>query len=283
VAILVLGEESILSGEAHCRADIGLPGAQDALIDAIAATGTPIVLIIMAGRALALESVVDKVQAILYAWHPGTMGGPAIADLLMGVVSPSGRLPVTMPRVVGQIPIYHAHKNTGKPVTPASFTYIDHIQPRAHQVSVGNTSFHLDVDPSPLYPFGYGLTYSTVVYDTITVSASTVPMDGTITISAEVVNTGAREVSEVAQLYLRDLVGSVTRPVRELKGFAKVRLLPGERRTVHFVLSADDLAFVGRDGQRRAEPGHFHAWIGGDANATLRTEFSLVASATSLH
>jgi beta-glucosidase len=283
VAVLVLGEEAILSGEAHCRADITLPGAQDALIRAIAATGTPIVLVVLAGRALALESVVDQVQAILYAWHPGTMGGPAIADLLMGVVAPSGRLPVTMPRVVGQIPIYYGHRNTGKPVTPASFTHIDHIPPRAGQVSVGNTSFHLDVDPSPLYPFGYGLSYSTVIYETITVSASEVPMDGTITISACVVNTGSREVAEVVQLYTRDLVGSVTRPVRELKGFSRVVLQPGERHTVHFHLVADDLAFVGRDGQRRAEPGHFHAWIGGDATASLRTEFSLVAPAASLH
>jgi beta-glucosidase len=276
--VLVLGEEAILSGEAHCRADIGLPGAQEALIDAVAAAGKPTVLVIMAGRPLALERIVGRVQALLYAWHPGTMGGPAIADLLFGVASPSGKLPITLPRVTGQIPIYYGHKHTGKPPTRESFIHIDAIEPRSPQVSVGNTSFHLDVDYTPLYPFGHGLSYAAFEYSDIRVSAPEVPLDGTIVISADVGNTGDRTADEVVQLYVRDLVASVTRPVRELKGFEKLRLQPGERRTVSFTLGAADLAFHGRAMRPVTEPGRFHAWIGGSSAAELRTEFVLTDS-----
>jgi beta-glucosidase len=279
--ILFLGEEAILSGEAHCRADIGLPGAQEELIEAVAATGKPIVLVMLAGRPLALERVVGKVQALLYAWHPGTMGGPAIADVLFGVASPSGKLPVTFPRVTGQIPIYYAHKQTGKPATPESFIHIDDIEPRAPQVSVGNTSFHLDVGYTPLYPFGFGLSYASFKYEDIRTSSPVMTLDGAITLSADVTNTGDREGEEVAQLYVRDLVGSVTRPVRELKGFEKIRLGPGERRTVSFALVASDLAFYGRSMRLGAEPGRFHAWIGGSSEADLQTEFVLAAAHTS--
>jgi beta-glucosidase len=273
--ILILGEEAILSGEAHCRADIGLPGAQEELIDAVAAAGKPIVLVVMAGRPLALERSLGKVQAVLYAWHPGTMGGPAIADLLFGVASPSGKLPVTLPRVTGQIPIYYAHKHTGKPPTPESFIHIDAIEPRAPQVSVGNTSFHLDVDYTPLFPFGHGLSYAAFAYTEIRVSSPEMAMNGTIVISADVSNIGDREAEEVVQLYIRDLVASVTRPVRELKAFEKIRLRPGERRTVAFTLTAGDLAFYGRALRLSAEPGRFHAWIGGSSTSDLRTEFVL--------
>jgi beta-glucosidase len=281
VVVLVLGEEAILSGEAHCRADISLPGAQEALIAAVAATGKPIVLVLMTGRALALERIEGKCHAILCVWHPGTMGGEAIADLLLGVATPSGKLPVTFPRATGQIPIYYAHKHGGKPPTPATYIHIDDIQPRAPQLSVGNTSFHLDVHWTPLWPFGHGLSYTTFAYEHIHASAHDVPMDGTVTIGADVINTGERDGEEVVQLYVRDLVGSVTRPVRELRGFQKVRLAPGERRPVSFTLSARDLAFHGRSMQLAAEPGRFHAWIGGDSAATLRTEFVLTDHCTS--
>ncbi len=275
VVVLVLGEESILSGEAHCRADVSLPGAQEALIEAVAATGTPLVLVLMAGRALALERVVPQVHALLYAWHPGTMGGPALADLLFGVLSPSGKLPVTLPRITGQIPIHYAHKNTGKPPTPETVVHMDDIPARVPQLSVGNTSFHLDTHPTPLFPFGHGLSYSGVSYADIHASTRQMPMDGAITISADVTNTGTRALDEVVQLYVRDLVGNVTRPVRELKGFAKVHLHPGERRTVSFTLTARDLAFYGRAQRRITEPGEFHAWIGGDSTTQLRTEFRI--------
>lgn len=273
--VLFLGEEAILSGEAHCRADVGLPGAQEALIEAVAATGTPVVLVIMAGRPLALERIVDRVPALLYAWHPGSMGGPAIADLLFGVEAPSGKLPITLPRVTGQIPIYYAHKHTGKPPTRESFIHIDDIEPRAPQLSVGNTSFHLDVDYTPLFPFGHGLSYTTFTYSDIQPSSPVTAMDGTLVISAEVRNTGDREAEEVVQLYLRDPAASVTRPVRELKGFEKVRLAPGERRRVGFSLTAADLAFHGRTGRLVTEPGQFHAWIGGSSEAELRIDFVL--------
>ena len=273
--VLVLGEEAILSGEAHCRADITLPGAQVALIRAIAATGKPIVLVLMAGRALALEQVVSDVHALLYAWHPGSLGGPALADLLFGVASPSGKLPTTLPRVTGQIPMYYSHKHTGKPPTRETVVHMEHIEPRAAQLSVGNTSFHLDVAHTPLFAFGHGLSYGHFEYANITTSQSELTLDSTIIISADVANTGERAADEVAQLYVRDVVGNVTRPVRELKAFEKFRLQPGERRLVHFTLTADDLAFYGRTMRRMIEPGVFHAWIGGSSATELRTEFVL--------
>lgn len=280
VVVLVLGEEAILSGEAHCRADIALPGAQEALIEAVAATGKPIVLVLMTGRPLALERVAPRCHAILCAWHPGCMGGEAIAELLLGVASPSGKLPVTFPRVTGQVPIYYAQKHGGKPPTAATFIHIDDIEPRAPQLSVGNTSFHLDVHWTPLWPFGHGLSYTTFAYEHMRASSDTLSPGGSITLSADVVNTGHRTGDEVVQLYVRDLVGSVTRPVRELKRFCKLRLAPGERRTVAFTLSSHDLAFHGRDMQLAAEAGRFHAWIGGDSNAALHTEFVLLDSIT---
>lgn len=280
VVVLVLGEEAILSGEAHCRADIALPGAQEALIEAIAATGKPIVLVLMTGRPLALERVAPRCHAMLCAWHPGCMGGEAIAELLLGDATPSGKLPVTFPRVTGQVPIYYAQKHGGKPPTAATYIHIDDIAPRAPQLSVGNTSFHLDVHWTPLWPFGHGLSYTSFAYEDIRASAHAFTMDETITLSADVINTGEREADEVVQLYVRDLVGSVTRPVRELKRFCKVRLAPGERRTVTFTLSSHDLAFHGRDMRLAAEAGRFHAWIGGDSNAALRVEFVLLDSTT---
>jgi len=246
VAILVLGEEAILSGEAHCRADITLPGAQEALLEAIAATGTKVILVLMTGRPLALESAVRHADAVLCVWHPGTMGGAAIADMLLGERAPGGKLPVTFPRVTGQIPIYYGHKNTGKPVTNESYVFIDDIEARAPQVSVGNTSFHLDTAFTPLYPFGYGLSYSHVEYEHLWTSTAVLRMSGSITLGVDVVNVGPRDTTEVVQLYVRDLVGDITRPVRELKAFTRVSLARGERRQVEFTLTPRDLAFHGR-------------------------------------
>lgn len=275
VAVLFLGEEAILSGEAHCRADIRLPGNQEALLAEIAATGTPVVLVLMAGRPLALQGVVEQVDAVLYVWHPGTMAGLAIADLLFGDAVPSGKLPVTFPRMTGQIPIYYAHKNTGKPATPESVVLIDDIDPRAPQLSVGNTSFYLDAGHTPLYPFGYGLSYSEFRYEDIRVSAAGMGMGETIEISADLINAGDREAEEVVQLYVRDLVGSVTRPVKELKGFQRHRLVPGERRRVTFRLHTDDLAFCNRAMRWVCEPGDFRVWIGGSSTTGLETAFAV--------
>ena len=231
----------------------------------------------MAGRPLTLTNIIDDVDAILFAWHPGTMGGPAIAELLFGLESPSGKLPATFPRMVGQIPIYHSQKNTGKPPTPEKVVHIDDIDAHAPQTSLGMTAFHLDAGYTPLFPFGFGLSYADFVYDDIRVSAEEIPRGGTITVSAELTNRGDVAADEVAQLYVRDLVGNVTRPVRELRGFRRLRVDPGETVTVSFDLHTDDLAFYGRDNTLMVEPGDFHAWIGGSSDTTLRTEFRVVA------
>ncbi|HEY5774574.1 MAG TPA: beta-glucosidase BglX [Xanthomonadales bacterium] len=277
VVILFAGEEAILSGEAHCRANIDLPGHQQALIDEVAAKGKPIVLVIMAGRPLTLEPVIEKVDAILYAWHPGSMGGPAIADLLFGRAVPSGKLPVTFPRMVGQIPIYYAQKNTGKPARAETFIHIDDIAVNTPQTSTGMSAMHLDAGFTPLFPFGYGLSYSKFGYENINTSAATIGLGDTVRISAELTNLGTFTAEEVVQLYIRDLVGSVTRPVRELKGFKKIRLKPGQRETVSFEIHTDDLGFYNRNMEFGPEPGLFHVWIGGDSNAELRTEFAISA------
>lgn len=276
VTVMFLGEESILSGEAHCRAEIDLPGNQEQLIDAIASTGKPIVLVVMAGRPLTLESVLGKVSAVLYAWHPGTMGGPAIADLLFGVESPSGKLPVTFPRLVGQIPIYYARKNTGRPPSHDAVTHIDDIDGKAPQTSLGMSAFHLDAGFTPLFPFGYGMSYTWFEYSDIVLSSNHIALGETIDISATLRNSGEFPAEEVVQLYVRDLVGNVTRPVRELKGFQRVKLQPGEDKRVNFTLHTDELAFYNRKMEQVTEPGMFHVWIGGNSDAELWSEFEIV-------
>jgi beta-glucosidase len=277
VAVLFLGEESILSGEAHSRADIDLPGAQAELVRRVRQAGKPVVAVIMAGRPLTLTNVVENVDAILYAWHPGTMGGPAIADLLFGIESPSGKLPATFPRMVGQVPIYYNQKNTGKPSSPEKVVHIDDIEARAPQTSLGMSAFHLDAGYTPLFPFGFGLSYADFRYDNIRVSRAEVPRGGTLSISVDLTNHGDTAADEVVQLYVRDLVGNVTRPVKELKGFRRLRVGPGETVTVSFDLHTDDLAFFGRNNRLIVEPGDFHAWIGGSSDTELRTSFRLAA------
>jgi len=274
--ILFLGEESILSGEAHCRADLSLPGVQNELINELSRLGKPIILVIMAGRPLLLENVIKKIDALLYAWHPGTMAGPAIADLLFGVTSPSGKLPVTFPRVMGQIPIYYGHKNTGRPATDESIVNIDDIEARAPQYSSGDTSFYIDIDNSPLYPFGYGLSYTEFKFSNLKIDKNKLELGGTTTIDVELTNIGKYEAEEVVQLYVRDLVGSVTRPVRELKRFKKVNLKPGVIASISFELSTDDLAFYGRENRLIVEPGRFQLWVGGSSEADLKTEFEII-------
>ena len=276
--LLFLGEESILSGEAHSRANIDLPGDQVELVRRIRAAGKPVVAIILAGRPLTLSNVVDEVDAILYAWHPGTLGGPAIADLLFGREVPSGKLPVTFPRLVGQIPIYYNQKNGGKPPSHDNVVHIDEIDTFAPQTSLGMSAFHLDTCFTPLFPFGHGLSYTRFEYHNLRVSDAEIPLGATITISTELTNSGDREAEEVAQLYTRDLVGSITRPVKELKGFQRVRLQPGETTTVSFTLHTDDLSFSDRYGRRIVEPGLFHAWIDGTSDTEHRVEFRIVAT-----
>jgi beta-glucosidase len=276
--ILFLGEESILSGEAHCRADIGLPGAQARLVQVIREAGTPVIAVIMAGRPLTLTNVIDDFDAVLFAWHPGTMGGAAVADLLFGVESPSGKLPVTFPRAVGQVPIYYNQKRGGKPPSPETAVLIDDIPVRAPQTSIGNTAYHLDAGYKPLFPFGHGLSYTTFEYANLRLDRTVLRIGEALTVSVELMNTGRVAADEVAQLYVRDLVGQVTRPVRELKGVQRVRLAPGETATVTFRLHSDDLAFFGRDNRLVVEPGEFHVWVGGDSEAGLRAAFRLLAA-----
>ena len=276
--IVFLGEEAILSGEAHSRADIGLPGDQVELLRRLRQAGKPLVAVIMAGRPLTLTDIVDDVDALLYAWHPGTMGGPAIADLLFGRNSPSGKLPATFPRMVGQVPIYYSQKNTGKPPTPDQVVHIDAIDPYAPQTSLGMTAFHLDAGYRPLFPFGFGLSYADFHYSDIRLDAEEVRPGDTLGISVQLSNHGAVAAEEVVQLYVRDLVGSVTRPVRELKGFRRVRVGPGESVRVKFDLHTDQLAFFGRSQQRAIEPGVFYAWIGGNSDADLGVSFRVLGA-----
>lgn len=269
--VLFLGEEQILSGEAHSRAFLNLPGAQEALVDRIASAGKPVITVIMAGRPLTFESVAAKSGAILWAWHPGTMGGPAIAGLLFGDAVPSGKLSITFPRTVGQIPIYYSHTNTGRPPAPgkASIPTGTPLDPQ------GYTSNYLDVEFTPAYPFGFGLSYTTFEYSNLRLSAQEMPPNGKLTVSADIENTGKVAADEVVQLYVRDRVGSVTRPVRELKGFRRVRLNPGEKRTVAFELAGADLAFHNSEMKLVTEPGRFDVWVAPDSTRGVRGEFTV--------
>ena len=274
VAVVFLGEEAILSGEAHSLSNINLIGLQSDLLKAVKSAGKPVVLVIMAGRPLTIERDLPYADAVLFNFHPGTMGGAAILDLLFGKANPSGKLPATFVREVGQIPMYYNHNNTGRPA-PEKVMTLDDIALEAGQTSLGNTSFYLDSGKDPLFPFGYGLSYTTFEYSNITLSASTVPMNGTLTVKATLKNTGSVDGTEVAQLYVQDVVGSVVRPVKELKGFQRVALKAGEAKTIEFKLTTDDLAFYGRDLVKKAEKGDFNVWVGGHSNATLKGTFSV--------
>lgn len=273
--IFFIGEEAILSGEAHSRADITLPGAQADLVRHVRSAGKPVIGVIQAGRPLALGDIADQFDALIYAWHPGSMGGPAIADTLFGRCVPSGKLPVTFPTMSGQVPIYYAHKQTGRPATPETVIHIDDIPGGAEQTSLGMTTFHLDAGYLPLYPFGFGLSYTTFDYSDLSIDRHNVPLGGHVAIEASITNTGERAGMEIVQLYIRDRFGSLTRPVRELKGFERVHLEPGQTHRVRFELHTDDLAFFGRNGEFAAEPGDFDVWIAPSSVGGLHTSFAI--------
>ncbi|HEX9705243.1 MAG TPA: glycoside hydrolase family 3 N-terminal domain-containing protein [Gemmatimonadales bacterium] len=256
VAVLVLGEPHDWSGEAASRAVLGLPGVQQQLLEAVVATGKPVALLLMNGRPLALPWAAERVPAILETWFLGTESGNAVADVLFGDVSPSGKLPVSVPRAVGQVPIYYNHKNTGRPPSTERFT-----------------SKYLDVPVTPLYPFGHGLSYTTFAYDSLTLSARRLGPRDTLRIRVRVRNTGRKDGAEVVQLYVRDEVASVTRPVRELKGFRRVDLRAGEAAIVELRLTLDDLAFYGLDMQRRAEAGTIRVAVGPNSTTGLEATF----------
>ena len=263
VVLAFLGEEAILSGEAHSLADLNLQGSQSELLAALAATGKPVVASVMAGRPLTIERDLQNCSAMLYSFHPGTMGGPALASLLSGDANPSGKTPITFLRTVGQAPLYYNHNMTGRPYN--NETLLDEIELEAGQTSLGNTSYYLDYGPNPLYPFGYGLSYTRFAYSDIALDKTAYLADETIQVSFTLTNTGSCEGTEVAQLYVRDLVGSVTRPVKELKGFQRVTLQPGESRSLSFDLPVQELAFYGLDMVKKVEPGDFQLWVAGDS------------------
>jgi beta-glucosidase len=262
--LLFLGEEASLSGEASSRAYLDLPGAQEALVNEVAQTGKPIIIVIMAGRPLTFHNVAAKAGAVLFAWHSGTMGGPAIVDTILGKMAPSGKLPVTFPRTVGQVPIYYDRLNTGRPPSDAGPEAEDKFR-----------SKYLDVSFTPEYPFGFGLSYTTFSYANTTVSAPQMRVGGSLSVSAEVANTGAVEGDEVVQLYIRQLAASISQPVRELKDFRRVHLKPGEKQTVAFTLKNSELAFH-KGAQLVTEPGLFQVWIAPDAASGVRGQFEVV-------
>ncbi|MDR0657963.1 MAG: glycoside hydrolase family 3 C-terminal domain-containing protein [Mediterranea sp.] len=275
VVLAFVGEESILSGEAHCLADLNLVGAQSELIAAVARTGKPVVTVVMAGRPLTIGKEADLSAAVLYNFHPGTMGGPAIADLLFGKEVPSGKTPVTFPKTAGQIPVYYAHHNTGRPATRTE-TLIDRIPVDAGQTSLGNTSFYLDAGFDPLYPFGYGLSYTTFGYSNIRLSSSALKKDDVLSVLFDLENTGKYTATEIAQLYVQDKVASVARPVKELKRFTRVTLEPGEKKTVAFDLPVSELAFWNINMAKVVEPGEFGLWVAGDSQSGEETVFKVI-------
>jgi len=269
VVLLFLGEEQILSGEAHSRAFLDLPGAQEALVNEIAKLGRPIVTVVLAGRPLTFHETAAKSKAILYGWHPGTMGGPAIADLLFGDAVPSGKLTITFPRTVGQVPIYYAQLPTGRPASSSDLGI-----PLGNPVNpVGYVSKYVDVDFTPEFPFGYGLSYSDFKYSNPRVSAPKLRMGGLLTLAADITNTGAVAADEIVQLYMHQDVASVSRPVRQLKGARRVHLKPGETVNVQFLVTTKDLAFYNQRMQLLTEPGTFHFWIAPDSVRGIEGKF----------
>lgn len=270
VAVLTLGLPGNISGESGSLVTVEIPDVQKELLAAVQATGKPVVVLLVTGRAMALESMESLADAILVVWHPGTMGGTAVADLVSGDFSPSGHLAMSFPRCDGQIPIRYNHKNTGR---PSKWTV-----PPAPTHKFGNkpySSCYMFTPNTPLYPFGYGLSYTEFEYDQIEVVNPEVAMGENVVIKARVTNVGDSEGVTVAQLYMRDLVASTTRPVRELKGFERVALAPGESATVEFTLTAEDMAFCREDMQYAQEPGDFKVWVGDSSDASLEGSFTV--------
>jgi beta-glucosidase len=258
--ILVLGEDRDMSAEARNRSSLDLPGVQQQLARRIHATGKPVVVVLSNGRPLSTPWLEQNVPAILEAWYLGVQMGPAVADVLFGEYNPGGKLPISVPRTVGQVPIYYNHKNTGRPSDEAE----------------KYTSKYLDVPSSPLYPFGHGLSYTTFRYSNLRLSSGRIRAADSLLVSVDLTNTGDRAGDEVVQLYLRDDVASVTRPLKELRGFRRVTVEPGRTRTVTFVLRRDDLAFYGPNLRRVVEPGTFTVYVGTSSADNSEARFEVV-------
>jgi beta-glucosidase len=259
VAILVVGEAASMSGEAASRAYLDLPGVQGELVKAIHQTGTPLVLVLMNGRPLTISWEAENVPAILETWFLGVRSGDAIADVLFGDFNPGGRLPITFPRTVGQIPLYYNHKSTGRPSSDKK-----------------DTSRYLDLPVTPLFPFGHGLSFTKFAYSNLVVSKSTLKVGDGLSVSVDVQNVGQRTGDEVVQLYLQDIVASMTRPVKELKGFKRITLQPSEKRTVQFLIGPQHLGFYDRAMHYIVEPGTFKVWVGGSSVEGLEASFKVV-------
>jgi beta-glucosidase len=260
--VLSIGETEQMSGESRSRSDIEIPRAQQDLADAVAATGKPVVVLLRNGRALALEGSVRKADAILVTWFLGSQTGPAIADVLFGVVNPSGRLPVSFPQMPGQVPYYYSHKRTGRPELAEAPAQMYRAR-------------YLDTTNEALYPFGHGLGYAHIRYDALDLASGRMAWDGPLHVRARITNTGARDAEEVVQLYIGERSASVTRPVRELKGFRKVHVQPGQSAEVDFTLTRTDLLFIGQDLKPTVEPGTFDLWVGPSATQGLKGSFVL--------
>jgi beta-glucosidase len=273
--IVFVGEEAILSGEAHCRANINLPGAQSELIKMLTETGKPLITVVFSGRPNAVSDIINYTDALFFAWHPGTMAGPAIADLLFGKEVPSGKLPISVPKSGGQCPIYYSTKSTGRPANIQEWKPMDQIPVRAFQGSAGNTSHHLDDGFAPQFPFGFGLSYTTFTYNQLSISSNTIKIGEELTATVTVSNIGNYPADEVVQLYIRDLAGSITRPVKELKGFKRVHIEPGNSVQVEFKLNTNDLAFYKSMNEKVIEPGWYNLWIGSDSGSGLLATFKL--------
>jgi len=272
VILFFCGEDAKMSGEAHSRAFLDLPGVQNKLLAELAKTGKPIVIIIMSGRPLVLESINTLSNAILYAWHPGTMGGPAISDILLGKSNPSGRLPITFPRSVGQIPMYYNHKNTGR---PARLNDRDFAPTGTPLDPKDFTSSYIDISMKPMYSFGFGLSYSTFEYSKLELSAPSISMEGELTVTCTISNKGTVAGYETPQLYIHDKFASLTRPVKELKAFQKLFLNAGDSKNVEFKIKSSDLGFYNNDNVFVIEPGAFEIWVGPNSDEGLKATFTI--------
>lgn len=263
VIVAALGESAEMSGESSSRTNLEIPQAQKDLLNALLKTGKPVVLVLFDGRPLVITDEEKTVPAILNAWFAGTEAGYAIADVLFGDVNPSGKLTSTFPRSVGQLPIYYAHKNTGRPLSNTEGKFEKF------------RSNYIDERNEPLFPFGFGLSYTTFDYSNLKISSDKMNASGKLKVTVDVANTGNFDGKETVQLYIRDLVGSVTRPVRELKGFQKITLKKGEKQTVSFDITVEDLKFYNSDLQFVAEPGQFDIFVGGNSAADKKVSFEL--------
>jgi len=254
LTILVLGEAQNMSGEAASRESLDLPGSEEQLLEAVAATGKPVVLVLMNGRPLNIKWAAQHVPTILEAWYPGTQGGNAVANLLFGDAVPGGKLPITWPRDVGQLPIYYAHNTTQSPENQGKRYW--------------------EEESTPLYPFGYGLSYSTFRFSNLKLDRQEIKPGETIDVSVDLENTGAATADEVAQIYIHQQSGSTSRPVRELKGFERITLASHEKKTVHFSLGNDELTYWSTSRKDWVEePAIFDIWVGGNSNAELHSTF----------